>query len=254
MIDIADVSLEDKAVSSRRNAWEAVTTSKVNLVVVAHPDDEILGFGGTGAKLAAAGETVQPVILCGSVDARTRRPTSTQLFSDVTEANRTAGFNQPVLGDFPNIRMNTIAHLSLVEFIEAQVLEFQPHRIFTHHPADLNDDHKQVCWAAATAARLFQRRSGVQPLDSLHLMEVPSSTDWGFPAAEGKGFIPNTFVEIGGYIDLKIEALSCYTNVMREFPHPRSPEALRSLSAVRGAQCGLGFAEAFQTIFQTSLG
>lgn len=230
-----------------------MTTGKVNLVVVAHPDDEILGFGGTGAKLSATGELVQPIILCGSVDARTKRPTNEQLFSDMTKANRKVDFAQPVLGEFPNIRMNTVDHLSIVQFIEAQVLEFQPHRIFTHHPSDLNDDHKQVCRAALAAARLFQRRSDVRPLDSLHLMEVPSSTDWAFPAAEGEAFTPTTFIEIGDFLDRKIEALGCYTNVMRDFPHSRSREALRGLAAMRGAQCGLGYAEAFQTVFQTSL-
>ena len=231
-----------------------MTTGKVNLVVVAHPDDEILGFGGTGAKLAAGGDLVQPVILCGSVDARTKRPTNEQLFADMTAANRKLGFAQPVLGEFPNIRMNNIDHLSIVQFIETQVLEFQPHRIFTHHPSDLNDDHKQVCRATLAASRLFQRRPDVRPLDSLHLMEVPSSTDWGFPAAEGDAFTPTTFVEIGEWLESKIEALGCYTNVMRDFPHSRSREALRGLAAMRGAQCGLGYAEAFQTIFQTRLG
>jgi LmbE family N-acetylglucosaminyl deacetylase len=231
-----------------------VADAKVNLVIVSHPDDEILGLGGAGARLAAAGETVQPVILCGSVDARTKRPTDDELFADMSEANRRVGFRQPVLGAFPNIRMNTIDHLSLVQFIEAQVLEFQPHRIFTHHPSDLNDDHKQVCRAAMAAGRLFQRRADVRPLEELLLMEVPSATDWSFPGAGDGTFEPNCFVEIGAFLDLKIEALGCYRNVMRPFPHPRSPEALRGLAAVRGAQSGLGYAEAFQTVFRTNLG
>jgi len=226
---------------------------KVNLVIVSHPDDEVLGFGGTGAGLAAAGETVQPVILCGGVDARTRRPTDDELFADMSEANRRLGFDQPVLGDFPNIRMNTVGHLDLVQFIEAQVLEFRPHRIFTHHPSDLNDDHKQVCRAALAAARLFQRRTDLRPLEQLSLMEIPSATDWSFPAGGEAPFSPNLFVGIADTLDLKIEALGCYRNVMRDFPHPRSVEALRGLAAVRGAQSGVGLAEAFQTVFQTTL-
>jgi N-acetylglucosamine malate deacetylase 1 len=231
-----------------------VADDTLNLVVVSHPDDEILGVGATGAKLVAAGETVQPVILCGSVDARTKRPTNEQLFKDMISANRRLGFADPVLGDFPNIRMNNVDHLDLVQFIEAQVLEFQPRRIFTHHPADLNDDHKQVCRATLAASRLFQRRSDVRPLQSLHLMEIPSSTDWGFEGIGSGAFRPNTFFEISDFLEAKIDALGCYTNVMRPFPHSRSLEALRGLAAVRGAQCGLGHAEAFETIFQTSLG
>lgn len=227
---------------------------KLNLVVVSHPDDEILGFGGTGAKLAAAGETVQPVILCGSVDARTKRPADAELFDDMRRANARLGFAEPMLGAFPNIRMNNVDHLELVQFVEAQILAFSPHRMFTHHPSDLNDDHKQVCRAALAAARLPQRRPDLRPLDSLHLMEIPSATDWGFPAGGEEAFRPDTFVEIGGFVDAKIEALGCYRNVMRPFPHPRSEEALRGLAAVRGAQCGLGHAEAFRTVFRTSLG
>lgn len=226
--------------------------TRVNLIIVSHPDDEILGFGGTGARLAAAGQIVQPVILCGNVDARTHRPTDEELIADMTDANRVVGFRQPVLGAFPNIRMNTVDHLSLVEFIERQVGEYQPHRIFTHHPSDLNDDHKQVCRAAMAAARLFQRRADVRPLEELLLMEVPSSTDWSFPGAGDGAFQPNCYVEIDAFLDLKIKALGCYRNVMRQFPHPRSPEALRGLAAVRGAQSGLRHAEAFQSVFRTN--
>ena len=230
-----------------------MTESKVNLVVVSHPDDEILGFGGTGARLAAAGEIVQPVILCGSVDARTRRPADEELFADMSEANRRLGFRQPVLGAFLNIRMNIVPHLELVQFIEAQVIDFQPHRIFTHHPSDLNDDHKQVSRAALAAARLFQRREDVRPLEELSLIEIPSSTDWSFGAAQ-ETFKPNLFVGIDDWLEAKIDALGCYRNVMRKFPHPRSPEALRGLAAVRGAQAGIGLAEAFQTVFRSGLG
>lgn len=231
-----------------------VAEAKVNLVIVSHPDDEILGFGGSGAKLVAAGETVQAVMLCGDVDARHRRPTDEELLADMKEANRRLGFAEPVLGGFPNIRMNTVGHLDLVQFIEAQIVEYQPHRIFTHHPSDLNDDHKQTCRAALAAARLFQRRADVRPLEELLLMEVPSATEWSFRGAGDGCFEPDCFVEIGAFLDRKIDALGCYRNVMRDFPHPRSPEALRALAAVRGAQSGLGHAEAFQTAFRTNLG
>jgi LmbE family N-acetylglucosaminyl deacetylase len=168
----------------------------------------------------------------------------------MTAANRRVGFRQPVLGEFPNIRMNTIAHLEVVQFIERQIAEFHPRRIFTHHPADLNDDHRQVSRACMAAARLFQRRDDVPPLELLALMEIPSSTDWSFAAAGPEPFRPDTFIEIGPFLDVKLEALAHYTNVMRPFPHPRSMESLRGLAAVRGGQSGLGMAEAFQTVFR----
>lgn len=223
-----------------------------NLIVVAHPDDEILGFGATGAKLTDLGEIVQAVILCGAADQRKHRPTDEDLAADILQANRTVGFQPPILGNFPNIRLNTVDHIDLVTFIEDTIRKFQPHRIFTHHPSDLNDDHGQVSRTCLVASRLFQRSPEVRPLQSIHFMEIPSATDWAFPC-NGPGFTPNTFVEIGPYLDRKLTALGCYRHVMREYPHPRSEEVIRGLAACRGAQCGLSFAESFQTIFQAGL-
>ena len=226
---------------------------QVSLVVIAHPDDEILGFGGAGSTLAEKGETVQPVLLCGDVDARRLKPSNKELYADMLLANSRVGFAEPVLGDFPNIRMNTLPHVEIVQFIEQQIEQFQPTRIFTHHPGDLNDDHVQVSKACQAAARLFQRRSDMRPLEELYFMEILSSTEWSF-ASGSSAFQPNTFVEIGEHgVERKIEALSCYRNVMRDFPHPRSVEALRGLAAYRGAQAGLDYAEAFQLVFKRGL-
>ena len=131
-----------------------------NLVVVAHPDDEILGFGGTGKLLIDSGDTVQPLILSGLVDARTIRPKDDELLADIQAANKLVNFNPPKLGDFPNIQFNCVPHINLVQFIESAIEQHQPDRIFTHHPSDLNDDHRQVSRACAAAARLFQRKEG----------------------------------------------------------------------------------------------
>jgi len=221
-----------------------------NLVIVAHPDDEILGFGAAGAKLAAHGQIVQPIILCGNVDARNYRPSDEQLFDDLSSANREVGFQQPVLGNFPNIRMNTVPHVEIVQFIEQQIETFKPTRIFTHHPGDLNDDHVQISKACQAAARLYQRRSDIPPLEALYFMEILSSTDWSF-AATGENFIPTNYVEIGEeFLRKKIKALAHYRKVMRPFPHPRSEEILRGLAAYRGGQAGLNYAEAFQLVFK----
>jgi N-acetylglucosamine malate deacetylase 1 len=224
----------------------------LTLVVVAHPDDEILGFGATGAMLAARGETVQPVILSAGVEARGMRPANADLAADIANANRTAGFAPPVLGHFPNIRMNNCDHIDLVQFIEEQIDQFRPARIVTHHPGDINNDHLQVSRACAAAARYYQRKGEKQLLSSLLYMEIPSATDWALPA-QGLPFQPDRFVEIGDFIETKLAALGCYRNVMRPYPHPRSPEVLRALAALRGGQSGLNNAEAFQTAFCTGL-
>ena len=220
----------------------------VNLVVVAHPDDEILGFGATGATLVNKGEIVQAIILSGQVEARAGRPPVEELLSNANEANRLLGFNDPVIANFPNLRMRSCSHLDLVRFIEEQIYKFQPSRIFTHHPGDLNQDHTEVATACMAAARLFQRIQGVRSLRSLSYMEILSSTDWSFSFGPNT-FSPNSFIEIEATLDLKILALSKYKNIMRDFPHPRSIEIIKGHAAYRGGQCGLRYAEAFQSIF-----
>lgn len=222
---------------------------KLSLIIVAHPDDEVLGVGATGAKLVKEGEIVQPIILCGNVDVRHKRPSDNELNDDMIEANKVLGFEQPVLGNFPNIKMNNVDHLAIVQFIEKQILAFKPTRIFTHHPADLNDDHQQIARACMAASRYYQRRDDIPPLKSLSFMEIQSATDWGFEAS-GDSFKPNHYVEVTEEIELKLKALACYRNVMRDFPHPRSIEAVKGLSAYRGGQSGQKYSEAFQTVFQ----
>ena len=100
--------------------------------------------------------------------------------------------------------MNNVDHIDLVKFIENQIYEFNPTRIFTHHPADLNDDHKQISYACQAAARIFQRQNSSSSLDSLYLMEILSSTDWAYPT-NNIGFKPNTFFDITNSIEKKLK-------------------------------------------------
>lgn len=223
------------------------------LIVVAHPDDEILGFGASGTILTKLMKTVQPVILCGEVNARTQKPSNEDLYIDIKKANLTVGFSKPVIGNFPNISMNTIPHIKLVKFIEGQIEKFQPLKVFTHHPGDLNDDHAQVSKACQAAIRLFQRRLGIRPINELYFMEILSSTEWSFETGSS-AFQPNTFVEIGkNGLNTKIKALECYRKVMRDFPHPRSIEVIKSLAAYRGSQANYNYAEAFQLVFKRGI-
>lgn len=216
------------------------------LVVVAHPDDEVLGCGGTVSRLTAAGRSVHVALMSGDVTARQRRPADDHLIEDTERAAESLGISSIRRGPFPNIRMNTVDHLDLVKFIEGTMDEVQAEWIFTHHPHDLNDDHRQTSVAVQAAARLHQRGNGGAPLRGLLFMEVLSSTDWQF-GGTGRSFEPTTFFELGtAGLEAKIQALKCYRDVVRPYPHPRSEESLRGQATIRGSEAGMEFAEAFQ--------
>lgn len=218
------------------------------LVVVAHPDDEVLGCGATCAALAAAGTLVRACIVSGGVEARGARPDNADLMDDMHRAQQMLGFGAPIVGAFSNIRLNVVPHIELVQFIEAAIVESGADTVFTHHSHDINDDHVHVSRACQAAARLSQRRAGIAPLRRLMFMEILSSTEWAFRDG-GNGFQPDTFFEIGDRLDLKCRALAAYRGVKRPFPHPRSDEGIRGLAAYRGVQSGLRHAEAFQSAF-----
>lgn len=221
-------------------------TSESVLVVVAHPDDDVLGFGGTAHTLTGRNIPVRAVVLSGQVAARERRPEDANLRADIQRAAEILGMAPPILGEFPNIRMNTVDHLELVQFIEQSIVDTAATRIFTCHPADLNDDHRQVSAATQAAARLAQRGGSAPALQSMHYMEILSSTDWTFRGADT--FQPDSFFEIGREgLGAKSEALAAYREVMRPYPHPRSAEGVAGLATIRGAASGLVYAEAFQT-------
>lgn len=216
------------------------------LTVTAHPDDEILGFGGSTAVLTDQGHLVYNLILSGNVEARRNKPEQVILQQHANLAQEIVGAQKPILGPFPNIRFNTVAHLDLVQFIEKYIEQIEPDVIVTHHPYDLNNDHYHTSKACQAAVRLFQRKP-MKPIRSFYFMEIPSSTDWAFPV-DGQQFRPDTFIEIGeSGLERKIRALYAYEGIMRDYPHPRSNEAIRALATLRGSQVGRNLCEGFQT-------
>ena len=217
------------------------------LVVVAHPDDEVLGAGATIQKLISEGHKVSLAIMVSQAAAR--KDLSSTLSADEQEALSIIGVEKTYHASFPNIKMNTISHLELVQFIEKCIEDWNAEAIITHHPSDTNNDHVQTAYAVQAASRLFQRRENIPSLKQLLYMEVPSSTEWSFDSSANR-FTPNYFVEVGKEgIECKLKALSAYKGVMRPYPHPRSKEALEGLAAYRGAQAGCNYAEAFESVF-----
>lgn len=217
------------------------------LVIVAHPDDEVLGTGATIHKLVSEGHKVAVAIMVSQAAAR--KDLSFTLSDDEAEAFSIIGVEKTYHADFPNIKMNTVPHLEMVQFIEKCIEDWKAEAVITHHPSDTNIDHVETSRAAQAAARLFQRRGDFPALRLLLYMEVLSSTEWALDTSANR-FIPNYFVEVGkGGIELKLKALAAYKGVMRAYPHPRSNEALEGLAAYRGAQAGCNYAEAFECAF-----
>ena len=218
------------------------------LVVVAHPDDEVLGAGATINKLIKEKNRVAVAIMASQVTARANL--SVTLSDDQQRAMEILGVKRIYSANFPNIKMNTIPHLELVKFVESCIENFKADVLITHHPADTNNDHVMTSYAVQAACRLFQRRDGIPVLRELLYMEIPSSTEWSFDVSSNR-FTPNYFVEIGKIgVELKFQALSAYKGVVRKFPHPRSYEGLEGLAAYRGVQSGCNYAEAFESVFR----
>jgi LmbE family N-acetylglucosaminyl deacetylase len=217
------------------------------LVVAAHPDDEVLGCGGTIARRAAMGDAVTIAILAqgamsraGKGNASSYRRQVKQLRKSSQRAASILGAGQVVHFDFPDNRMDGVDLLDIVKTVEQCVQRYEPQIIYTHHIGDLNVDHIQVAKAVLTAARPLPRSR----VSEIYSFEVLSSSEWGARPA-GEFFRPTCFVEVSSYLEKKLEALSVYETEISEFPHPRSAETIRALAARRGSQAGLKAAEGF---------
>jgi LmbE family N-acetylglucosaminyl deacetylase len=219
------------------------------LVVAAHPDDEILGCGGTMARLIREGHQVRIAILAEGMSSRypTREGVDQgqlgHLHEGAQKAADTVGAKELVLCKLPDNRLDTVPLLEVVKTVESLVARFQPEVIYTHHPGDLNVDHGVVHRAVLTATRPMKG----QCVREIYAFEVPSSTEWAFQRLE-PSFRPNVFVDIADTLEVKISALRCYDTETREFPHPRSPEALRAIAARWGSVVGLQAVEAFELV------
>lgn len=219
------------------------------LVIAAHPDDEVLGCGGTMARLAREGHEVHIAILAEGITSRseTRDQANAsqlaELRAHAKDAARALGIDNVALHGLPDNRLDTVPLLDIVKIIERLIEEFQPGRIYTHHSGDLNIDHAVVGRAVMIATRPVQ----ACPVRELYQFEVPSSTEWAFQQFES-AFRPNVFMRISETLDFKIKAMACYETEARAFPHPRSAEALTAIAKRWGSVAGVDAAEAFQLV------
>ena len=206
-------------------------------VLVAHPDDEVIGCGGTIARHVKNGDTVQVVFLAdgfGSRDGGNDRS------NPASGAAKFLGCNPPIFLNLPDNQLDTLPLLDIVKKIETIISRFKPDIVYTHNFSDLNIDHQITHRAVMTACRPQPGFS----VKELYSFEVLSATHWQSQSM-GVAFEPNYFVDISDYIGIKIGALRFYDEEMRDYPHVRSYNSIANLSKFRGNTVGIENAEAF---------
>ncbi len=219
------------------------------LVVAAHPDDEILGCGGTAARLIQEGREVYFAILGEGITSRhaTREGADAKSLSllhrHAQAAASVIGVKDVFLYKLPDNRLDSVPLLDVVKIVEEVLDKLKPEVVYTHHPGDLNVDHGVIHRAVLTATRPMIGQS----VREIYSFEVPSSTEWAFGSLQ-PAFRPNVFVDVTATLDTKIAAMACYETESREFPHPRSPDALRAIARRWGSVAGCHAAEAFELV------
>lgn len=217
------------------------------LVVAAHPDDEVLGCGGTLARMASEGRAVHILLMADGETSRGANLEPKSANTRLASRNAAAEAACNILGCasvevlvLPDNRLDRLELLDVVKYIEVFVRRYQPVTVLTHHAGDVNIDHRVVHDAVIAACR---PQPG-HPVKELLFFEVPSSTEWR-PPGSAEPFNPNWFVDISKTLAKKLEALQAYEAELRAFPHPRSLRAVDALTQWRGATVGVDAAEAF---------
>jgi len=206
------------------------------LVLGAHPDDEILGLGGTLARHAAEGDEVHAFILCEGMSLRYPNAQHDFLLSEAQAAAQVLGFTSLEINGFPDQGLDRYSLVEIVAPIEERVKRLEPTIVYTHWAGDINRDHKLV-----HEATLVATRCKVKSIRQIIAYETPSETEFGIPY----DFSPNHYVEISPYLEKKLEAMNCYQSQVHPAPHPRSLEHLRTRALYWGQTMMLQAAEPF---------
>jgi LmbE family N-acetylglucosaminyl deacetylase len=223
--------------------------NKKIMLVVAHPDDELLGLGATMNKLIKEYNVKTHVVILGEgitsrSDVRDQKKWELELNThrkNIQTAQKAIGYHSVSIYDFADNRFDTVALLDIIKVIEKEKQAFQPDVIFTHHGGDVNIDHQRTFEAVVTACRPMQH----ERVKIIITFETPSGTEWRVPS-DPRHFLPNLFFSVSKKnVDAKIKGMESYEFEKRAYPHPRSPEALTIQAQRWGVAVGAEFAEAF---------
>ena len=224
------------------------------MIVVAHPDDELLGLGATMNLLINNWNVKTHVVILGEgITSRANKRDTSKWESElklhkanIYKAQSSIGYHSVSIYDLPDNRFDSINLLDIIKIIEKEKQEFLPEVIFTHHGGDLNIDHQRTFESVITSCRPLQN----EIVKTIITFETPSGTEWR-ASSDPKHFIPNLFIEVSETnLNAKISGMENYEFEKRVFPHPRSPEALKIQAQKWGISVGCSFAEAF-TIIRT---
>lgn len=207
------------------------------LVVAAHPDDEVLGCGGTIARHVLLGDHVTVIFAGGG---RNAAQSAAAAHAWMALDYKGFWFGAVAGKQMADQRFDEHTQRDIIEWVEQEIRALKPEVVYTHHIGDRNLDHSLIADAVFTACRPLPNRS----VRRLLSFEVPSSTEWG------EGFAPNVFVDISGEPhDNKMKALAAYRDeATPPWPHARSIGAVAARAIVRGTSVGLESAEAFMLI------
>lgn len=228
---------------------EGVVEMKRILVIAAHPDDEVLGMGGTIAKYATQGSEIALLIVTdGSTSQYKDNPNLKDIIIEKKlETQNCAdllGIKKIYYGNLPDMKLDTVPHVEVNEVIGKVILDFSPTAVFTHFSGDVNKDHQCVYKSTLVACRPTPE----QCVEKLFLYSVPSSTEWNLQASHTT-FFPNWYENIeGDFADIKYKAMNCYKEELREYPHPRSIEYLQNADKAEGNRVGMKIAESFMLV------
>jgi len=230
---------------------ESLRNKKI-MIVVAHPDDELLGLGATMNRLIKEGNINTHVVILGEgitsrSDSRDPEKWEKELLvhrKNIKQAQESIGYHNVSIHDFPDNRFDTVALLDIIKVIETEKSNFQPDVIFTHHGGDVNIDHQRTFEAVITSCRPMENEKVL----NIITFETPSGTEWR-ASSDPKHFIPNLFFSVNKEnLESKIKGMESYEFEKRNYPHPRSPEALKIQAQRWGISIGKEYAEAFQVI------
>ncbi len=220
------------------------------LVVAAHPDDEILGVGGTIARHTASGVKVCSLIVGEGLTSRfaLREDAGAEilerLHGKTMKAAAALGIGEVWVENFADNRFDSVDLLDIVKAVEKRINQLQPTVIYTHHGGDLNVDHQRTYQAVLTATRPMQG----QPVKEIYTFETVSSTEWNFTYGDQQ-FSPNVFIRLTDrQFERKLAAMKEYETELCEYPHPRSLEMLKAVALRWGGVTGGRYVEAFETV------